>query len=192
MFTDMPISGRHQDRGWEPSDVEPRPTFMRIAFLLSTCLLSPLLLACSGDSSEKDQAEPEPSVSSSGFEPERRVPDLAGAWIVTQLASGDGRSLLPKAAPALPTLIFDGGQLRGDTGGCNSISGRYKQAGDLGQDLMFPKPSLGSTLVGCKEAPLVRRLAAVRHVSRVSNDTLSLLAEDGSVVAELHRRGQRQ
>ena len=58
---------------------------------------------------------------------------------------------------------------------------------DQGQDLVFPRAQLGSTLVGCRdEPPLDTRLLAVRHVSG-SGDVRYLHAANWMIIAELRQ-----
>ena len=79
-------------------------------------------------------------------------------------------------------MTFTKGEMSGDSG-CNSVFGTYEQDGD---DLTFPPRQLGSTLVGCDEPPLVRRLLDVRHLSG-SGDVRYLHAGNWMIIVELRR-----
>jgi heat shock protein HslJ len=112
---------------------------------------------------------------------------LNGTWIVSALVGPNGNSVLPASYAQKVQMTFKDGQMTGTTG-CNDVSGAYEQSGDRGQDLMFPRTQLGSTLVWCRdEPPLVTRLLDVRHVSG-SGDVRRLHTANWMIVVELRRR----
>ena len=123
-----------------------------------------------------------------GHEPSRPGDtNLSGTWTVKALVGPDGESVLVESGRALPRLTFEDGQMNGSTGGCNSVFGTYVVGGDQARDLSFPRNQLGSTLVGCEEAPLVDRLLDVRHVSGAEG-VRYLHAENWMIIAELRAR----
>lgn len=112
---------------------------------------------------------------------------LDGIWAVQALVGPDGQSKLEGPLADKVEMTFKDGEVSATTG-CNEVFGTYDQSGDQGQDLVFPRAQLGSTLVACSdEPPLVPRLLDVRHVSG-SDDVRYLHADDWLIVAELRRR----
>lgn len=103
------------------------------------------------------------------------------------LVGRDGQSVLPGPYADKVRMTFQNGEMTGTTG-CNDVGGPYEQSGNQGQDLVFPRAQLGSTLALCRDdPPLVTRLLEVRHVSG-SGDVRYLHAANWMIVAELRRR----
>lgn len=106
---------------------------------------------------------------------------LSGAWAVTALVDTDGKSVLTGRYSDELQVTFANGKVSGDSG-CNDIFGTYTQDG---ADLVF-SPDLGSSLVGCHEPPLLKRLLDVRHLSG-AGDERYLLGADDTTIVELRR-----
>lgn len=112
---------------------------------------------------------------------------LNGTWTVRALIGSNGQSVLPASYAHRVEMTLDDGEMTGTTG-CNDVFGVYKQSGENGQDVVFPRAPLGSTLVGCRdEPPLIARLLQVRHVSG-SGNVRYLHADNWMIIAELRRR----
>lgn len=136
------------------------------------------------------EGDPAPATSASPSSPTASdstpITDLQGTWIVRGLVDADGESVLVASPKGKVRLTFADGKVTGTTG-CNDISGTYKQRGEDGTDLRFPRKQLGSTLAACaNEPPLLSRLLDVRHVSGIPR-VRYLHAEDGMIIAELRR-----
>ena len=155
---------------------------------LLCALLVATLSGCTGDESSSSAGQIRDSAQSQRAELGQPgfIPSLDGKWTVTKLIGRDGKTVLLKGQ-ALPRLKFADGEMSGSTGGCNDVFGAYEQGGESGQNLVFPRMQLGSTLVGCREAPIVTRLLDVRHVSG-SPGILYLHSDDWIVIAELRPR----
>lgn len=109
---------------------------------------------------------------------------LDGTWTVDALIGTNGESALTAPSRNTMKLTFADGTLTGTTG-CNDVFGTYRQSGDGGKDLLFPRADLGSTLVGCQdEPPLVSRLLDVRHMS-ASDGTVYLHAENWMIIVAM-------
>jgi heat shock protein HslJ len=110
---------------------------------------------------------------------------LDGTWKVTALVGAGGHSVLTGRYADDLRLTFRDGQVTGSSG-CNDIFGGYTQSGEAGADVSIPSRSLGSTLVGCHEPPLLQRLGVVRHVSG-SGDTRTLHGESWMIIVQMRR-----
>jgi hypothetical protein len=109
---------------------------------------------------------------------------LNGTWTLRALIGPNGQSVLPAFYAHKVQMTFTDGRMTGTTG-CNDVFGSYRQTGEQGRDLVFPRAQLRSTLVGCRdEPPLDTRLLAVRHVSG-SGDVRYLHAANWMIIAEL-------
>lgn len=130
---------------------------------------------------------PAPTDSTSPSPSTGTATSLNGTWRVLALIGSNGQSVLPASYAHEVKLTLHDGKMTGTTG-CNDVFGVYKQSGEDGQDLVFPRTPLGSTLVGCRdEPPLIARLLEVRHVSG-SGNVRSLHADNWMIIAELRRR----
>jgi len=139
-----------------------------------------------GGGPQRDPAPADTSVSPSPTTERLTSAPLTGTWTVRALVGATGQSVLPVPYAHKVKMTFKDGGMTGTTG-CNDVFGTYEQGGDRGQNLVFPRAQLGSTLVGCDEPPLVTRLLDVRHVSG-SGDVRYLHAANWMIVAELRRR----
>lgn len=116
------------------------------------------------------------------------LPDLDGTWVVTALTERNGSSALTDAFQGRVRLTFEDDEMHGETG-CNDFGGGYTQSGTDGKDLRFSV--IASTHAGCvlgRDAPLIRRLGDVRHVTsyvRNGERLLQLHASNWMIAAVL-------
>lgn len=143
------------------------------------------VLSGPGSSPQRDLGPADTSVSPSPTTESSTSGTLNGTWTVRALVGPDGQSVLSSSYDHTVEMTFKDGEMTGTTG-CNDVFGTYEQSGDRG--LVFPRPQLGSTLVGCgDEPPLITRLLDVRHVSG-SGAVRYLHADNWMIIAELRRR----
>lgn len=153
--------------------------------------LASVVNGCSAEKSVEANHAPHEQVNVQGAQQSAERPTasnspavtLSGTWAVQALIGPQGKSVLVGPYAREREMTFTNGEMSGSSG-CNSVFGTYEQDG---KDLTFPPQQLGSTLVGCDEPPLVRRLRDVRHVSG-SGEVRYLHADNGMIVAELRRR----
>lgn len=181
------MSGRNQNhRSPRHTDVMA----LRIGIVLSCVALASPMSGCAAEKSGEGTEAPQAQVNVEGAEqsterrpsPSTTEPTLRGTWAVRALVGSQGESVLGGPYARKLEMTFTDGEMSGNSG-CNTIFGPYEQNG---QDLTFPPRRLGSTLVGCDEPPLLRRLLDVRHLSG-SGDVRYLHADNWMIVAELHR-----
>lgn len=163
---------------------------LRIGVILSCAALVSAANGCAAERPVESSHAPQGSVIVQGAEPpaERPTaskspePTLSGTWAVHALVGPQGKSELVGPYADELEMTFRNGDMSGSSG-CNSVFGTYKQDGG---DLTFRPRQLGSTLVGCNEPPLLRRLLDVRHLSG-SGDARFLHAGNWMIVVELRR-----
>jgi heat shock protein HslJ len=163
---------------------------LRIGVILACAALSSAVNGCGAEKSVEASHAPQAQVDVQGADEsaERPTasnspePTLSGRWAVRALVGPHGESVLVGPYADELEMTFTKGHMSGHSG-CNSVFGTYEKDRE---DLTFPPRQLGSTLVGCDEPPLVRRLLDVRHVSG-AGDVRYLHADNWMIVAALRR-----